>query len=177
MVELGTASTRRTRPESSNGFIGNNHAVYASGGESQNYKFYWENNPTSGLLQNIVDQSPLTIFEYESINISKPTRLANGSKDFEFLYSKNENRGVYITKDGGGSWKKTLYVNDITGIITELDVQQIADALENLVSNPGLRTQLGNAAQEFTLDNFGVQRLVHDHEELYKRLVSSPTKS
>jgi len=33
------------------------------------------------------------------------------------LYSKNENRGVYITKDGGGSWKKTLYVNDITGII------------------------------------------------------------
>jgi hypothetical protein len=76
--------------QNSNGFIGNNHAVYASGGESENYKFYWESNPTSGLLQNIVDQSPLTVFEYESINILKTTRLANGSKDFEFLYSKNE---------------------------------------------------------------------------------------
>ena len=33
------------------------------------------------------------------------------------LYSKNKNRGVYVTKDGGGTWKKTLYINDGTGII------------------------------------------------------------
>ena len=33
------------------------------------------------------------------------------------LYSKNKNRGVYVTKDGGSSWKHTLYVNDITGVI------------------------------------------------------------
>jgi photosystem II stability/assembly factor-like uncharacterized protein len=33
------------------------------------------------------------------------------------LYSKNKNRGVYVTKDGGGTWKKTLYINDDTGII------------------------------------------------------------
>ena len=70
-----------------------------------------------------------------------------------------------------------IVLNELTGIITELDVQQIADALENLVSNPGLRARLGNAAREFTLANFGVQRLVNDHEELYKKLLSNQAKS
>ena len=28
------------------------------------------------------------------------------------LYSKNKNRGVYVTKDGGETWKNTLYIND-----------------------------------------------------------------
>ena len=33
------------------------------------------------------------------------------------LYSKNEERGVYKTTDGGKTWAKTLYINDNTGII------------------------------------------------------------
>ena len=33
------------------------------------------------------------------------------------LYSKNKNRGVFVTKDGGKTWKNTLYINDSTGII------------------------------------------------------------
>lgn len=33
------------------------------------------------------------------------------------LYSKNPERGVYKTIDGGKTWKKTLFVNDSTGII------------------------------------------------------------
>jgi len=36
---------------------------------------------------------------------------------------------------------------------------------------------LGHKAQEFTLANFGVERLVHDHEELYKKLLASQAKS
>ena len=31
------------------------------------------------------------------------------------LYSNNINRGVYVTKDGGENWNRTLYVDDITG--------------------------------------------------------------
>ena len=34
------------------------------------------------------------------------------------LYSDNEERGIYKTTDGGKTWKKTLYVNDHTGIIS-----------------------------------------------------------
>ncbi|MCW5516320.1 WD40/YVTN/BNR-like repeat-containing protein [Muriicola sp. Z0-33] len=33
------------------------------------------------------------------------------------LYSPNANRGVFKTVDGGKSWEKTLYVNEVTGII------------------------------------------------------------
>jgi hypothetical protein len=36
---------------------------------------------------------------------------------------------------------------------------------------------MGAAAKKFTLANFGVQRLVHDHEELYKKLLSNQAKS
>jgi photosystem II stability/assembly factor-like uncharacterized protein len=33
------------------------------------------------------------------------------------LYSKNTDRGVYKTTDGGKTWRKTLYLNDSTGVI------------------------------------------------------------
>ena len=33
------------------------------------------------------------------------------------LYSSNNNRGIYVTKDGGESWDRTLYVDDVSGII------------------------------------------------------------
>ena len=33
------------------------------------------------------------------------------------LYSKNKERGIYKTFDGGKTWKQTLFVNDETGII------------------------------------------------------------
>ena len=65
-----------------------------------------------------------------------------------------------------------VVLNGTTGIVTGLNVQEIAEALEKLANNTGLRTQMGVAAKDFTLTNFGVQRLVYDHEELYKKLVS-----
>ncbi|MGY6744417.1 MAG: VPS10 domain-containing protein [Cecembia sp.] len=33
------------------------------------------------------------------------------------LYSRNEERGLYKTTDGGKTWKRTLYVDDNTGVI------------------------------------------------------------
>ena len=70
-----------------------------------------------------------------------------------------------------------VVLDGIAGIITGLNVQEIANALEKLANNSGLRGQLGTAAKEFTLANFGVKRLVHDHEELYKKLLTSRAKS
>ena len=64
-----------------------------------------------------------------------------------------------------------------TGIITGLDVQEIADALEKLANDSDLRDKMGVVAQQFTLANFGVKRLVHDHEALYKRLLASRARS
>jgi glycosyltransferase involved in cell wall biosynthesis len=84
--------------------------------------------------------------------------------------------GLPVVTTNVGSVSEVV-LNNETGIITELDAQQIADALENLVNKHALRAQLGNAAREFTLANFGVQRLVHDHEDLYRKLLSSRAKS
>jgi glycosyltransferase involved in cell wall biosynthesis len=69
-----------------------------------------------------------------------------------------------------------VVLDDTTGIITGLNTQEIADALEKLVNHSDLRGYLGAAAKEFTLANFGVKRLVHDHEELYKRLLANRAK-
>jgi glycosyltransferase involved in cell wall biosynthesis len=70
-----------------------------------------------------------------------------------------------------------IVMDGITGIITSVDVMAMADALEKLAGDVGLRTRMGAAAQEFTLSNFGVDRLVHDHEQLYKKLIANRAKS
>jgi glycosyltransferase involved in cell wall biosynthesis len=70
-----------------------------------------------------------------------------------------------------------VVMDGVTGIITNLDVLEIADALEKLASSEDLRAQMGASAQEFTLANFGVKRLVNDHEVLYKKLIANRAKS
>ena len=59
-----------------------------------------------------------------------------------------------------------IVLDGVTGLITSSDVQEIADALQKLAKSHELRTQMGASAQEFTLANFGVKRLVNDHEVL-----------
>jgi glycosyltransferase involved in cell wall biosynthesis len=70
-----------------------------------------------------------------------------------------------------------VVIDGVTGIVTNVDVLEMADALEKLAGDVGLRARMGSTAQEFTMANFGVNRLVHDHEELYKRLISNRAKS
>ncbi len=70
-----------------------------------------------------------------------------------------------------------VVIDGVTGIITNVDVMEMADALEKLAGDVGLRARMGSTAKEFTMANFGVNRLVYDHEELYKRLISNRAKS
>ena len=58
-----------------------------------------------------------------------------------------------------------------TGIIVGFDVVEIADALQELANDSTLRARMGQASKKFTLENFSIQRLVQDHEELYKKLL------
>jgi glycosyltransferase involved in cell wall biosynthesis len=70
-----------------------------------------------------------------------------------------------------------IVLDGTTGIICSLNTQEFADALEQLANSRDLRKQLGTAAKEFTSAKFGVQRLVHDHERLYKKLLSNRANS
>jgi glycosyltransferase involved in cell wall biosynthesis len=124
---------------------------------------------------------PVTILGWQS-----DIERVLSSADMVVLTSDNEGTplsliqagmsGLPVVTTNVGSVPEVV-LDGVTGIVTRLDVQEIADALEKLANDNVLRTKLGVAAQEFTLFNFGVKRLVHDHEELYKKLLSSRAKS
>jgi glycosyltransferase involved in cell wall biosynthesis len=124
---------------------------------------------------------PVTILGWQS-----DIERVLSSADMVVLTSDNEGTplsliqagmaGLPVVTTNVGSVPEVV-LDGMTGIVTGLDVQEIADALEKLANDRVLRTKLGAAAQEFTMSNFGVKRLVHDHEELYKKLISSRAKS
>ena len=124
---------------------------------------------------------PVTILGWQS-----DIERVLSSADMVVLTSDNEGTplsliqagmaGLPVVTTNVGSVPEVV-LDGVTGIVIGLDVQEIADALEKLVSDRVLRAKLGAAAQEFTLSNFGVKRLVHDHQELYKNLLSSRAKS
>ena len=124
---------------------------------------------------------PVTILGWQS-DIERVLSAA----DIVVLTSDNEGTPLSLIQAGmAGLPVVTTNVGSVpevvldgsTGIVTGLDVQELAVALEKLVNDKVLRSKLGAAAQEFTLSNFGVKRLVHDHEVLYKKLLSSRAKS
>ena len=128
----------------------------------------------------IAENLPVKVLGWQS-NIEKVLSAA----DIVVLTSDNEGTplsliqagmaGLPVVSTNVGSVSEVV-LDNATGLVTSLDVQEIADALEKLVTDNALQERLGHAAQEFTLANFGVQRLVHDHEELYKTLLASRTK-
>lgn len=108
------------------------------------------------------------------------------SADMVILTSDNEGTPLSLIQAGmAGLPVVTTNVGSVpeivldgeTGFVTDLDVQELANALEKLVNNQALRLKLGSAAQEFTFSNFGVKRLIQDHKELYEKLFSSRAKS
>ena len=49
------------------------------------------------------------------INKNNPNEVVVGV--IGHLYSKNKQRGIYKTTDGGKTWKNTLFIDDMTGVI------------------------------------------------------------
>jgi glycosyltransferase involved in cell wall biosynthesis len=130
----------------------------------------------------IVDENlPVTILGWQS-DIEKVLSAA----DIVVLTSDNEGTPLSLIQAGMSALPVVttnvgsvpeVVLDGVTGLVTSMDIHEMADALEKLFNDAGLRAQYGIAAQEFTLAQFGVKRLVHDHEELYKNLLSSPAKS
>ena len=126
------------------------------------------------------EELPVQVLGWQS-NIEKVLSAA----DMVVLTSDNEGTplsliqagmaGIPVVSTDVGSVSEVV-LQGVTGIVTTLDIQKIADALEKLSLDSELRTKLGSAAQDFTLANFGVRRLIGDHEELYRRLLSNPAK-
>jgi glycosyltransferase involved in cell wall biosynthesis len=69
---------------------------------------------------------------------------------------------------------KEIVLDGKTGFITELNPESLATAISSLVKDDVLRKKFGSAASMHTHANYGVDRLVKDHSQLYKELISNP---
>ena len=123
---------------------------------------------------------PVKILGWQS-NIERVLAAA----DIVILTSDNEGTPLSLIQAGMSSLPVVatrvgsvpeVVIDGVTGFVTDLDVQKIADALEKLAKSAELRARMGASAQEFTLSNFGVDRLVNDHELLYKKLLANRAK-
>jgi glycosyltransferase involved in cell wall biosynthesis len=123
---------------------------------------------------------PVKILGWQS-NIERVLAAA----DIVILTSDNEGTPLSLIQAGMSSLPVVttrvgsvpeVVIDGVTGFVTDLDVQKIADALEKLAKSAELRARMGASAQEFTLSSFGVDRLVNDHEVLYKKLLANRAK-
>jgi glycosyltransferase involved in cell wall biosynthesis len=68
---------------------------------------------------------------------------------------------------------KEIVLDRKTGLITELNPESLARAVNSLISDDVRRKNFGSAASVHTHANYGVDRLVKDHAELYKDLMAN----
>lgn len=64
-----------------------------------------------------------------------------------------------------------------TGFLTDLSPISLAESVMKLVSSPSLRDEIGTRAHEYTIQRYGVERLVKDHQRLYENLLSDRANS
>jgi glycosyltransferase involved in cell wall biosynthesis len=69
-----------------------------------------------------------------------------------------------------------VILDGMTGIITNLDIVEIANALEKLATDKSLRNRMGQAAKAFTLNHFSTKHFVDSHVDLYRGLLSNQAK-
>lgn len=123
---------------------------------------------------------PVTILGWQS-NIEKILSAA----DIVILTSDNEGTPLSLIQAGmAGLPVVTTNVGSVseivlcgkTGIVTGSKTDDLADALEVLFNSSVMRLKMGDEAHKFTTANFGVDRLVRDHEELYKVLLANQAR-
>jgi glycosyltransferase involved in cell wall biosynthesis len=100
--------------------------------------------------------------------------------DFVILTSDNEGMPLSLIQAGMASRPvvatnvgsvQEVVEDGYTGIITSTSVNEIALAVESLVLDKGEMVRLGENARKVTKEEFSLERLVLDHENLYRRLL------
>lgn len=94
---------------SSNGFLGNNHQAIKNISLDQNseYKYVYTNNRNLSFLTTIIDNNPLTYFEYEGLNVvksSNPDVDQNLLSEKEFSYIAGRNVSPNVTEGSLINW-------------------------------------------------------------------------
>ena len=64
-----------------------------------------------------------------------------------------------------------------TGFLTDLSPESLATAVMKLASSQPLRDEMGKKAHNYTIQRYGVERLVKDHQQLYEGLLNDRANS
>jgi glycosyltransferase involved in cell wall biosynthesis len=101
--------------------------------------------------------------------------------DFVLLTSDNEGTplsliqagmvGIPVVATNVGSTNE-IVVNGETGLLTDLSVKELSDAVAKVATDSALRAKMGAAGKGYTLARYVVARLVKDHQDLYLRLLN-----
>lgn len=67
---------------------------------------------------------------------------------------------------------REIVVDQETGILTDLTTPSLVNAIRELIEDASLREDMGLAAYDYTMQRYGVERLVEDHQNLYTELLS-----
>jgi glycosyltransferase involved in cell wall biosynthesis len=63
-------------------------------------------------------------------------------------------------------------IDEQSGFCLKYSANDFADKIELLTKNAGMRISFGAAGKSNARDNFSLSRLVSDHAELYRELIS-----
>lgn len=83
--------------------------------------------------------------------------------------------GLPVVASDVGSVSEVI-VSGKTGIVTTVQVEKLADAIEMLTVNKSLRQEMGIQGRNFTMGRFSLERLVNDHENLYRKFMTHQAK-
>ncbi len=133
------------------------------------------------LLQYCQDRASAENLPVTFLGWREDIEVVLAAADFVLLTSDNEGTplsliqagmvGIPVVATNVGSTNE-IVVNGETGLLTDLSVDQLADAVVEVATDGALRRKMGSAGKEYTLARYGAGRLVKDHQDLYIRLLN-----
>jgi glycosyltransferase involved in cell wall biosynthesis len=83
--------------------------------------------------------------------------------------------GLPVVASDVGSVSEVI-VSGKTGIVSTVQIEKLADAIEMLTLKKSLRQEMGIQGRNFTMGRFSLERLVNDHENLYRKFMTHQAK-
>jgi glycosyltransferase involved in cell wall biosynthesis len=133
------------------------------------------------LLQYCQDRAKAENLPVTFLGWREDIEVVLAAADFVLLTSDNEGTplsliqagmvGIPVVATNVGSTNE-IVVNGETGLLTELSIKELSDAVAKVATDSALRGKMGAAGKEYTMSRYGVDRLVKDHQDLYLHLLN-----
>jgi glycosyltransferase involved in cell wall biosynthesis len=132
------------------------------------------------LLQYCQDRAEAENLPVTFLGWREDIEVVLAAADFVLLTSDNEGTplsliqagmvGIPVVATNVGSTNE-IVVNGEAGLLTDLSVKELSEAVAKLATDSALRAKMGAAGKEYTVARYGVDRLVKDHQDLYLKLL------